>query len=101
MAKTKKALKVQNHHQKPKAKTKKDMKKSINSLYNTLMDEKTKHAKASKIVGFLKDAISVQNSVLTTYKRVNTNLKEQLEVAQNREKHATEVTADLITAMKT
>ena len=100
MAKTKKALKVQNHHQKPKAKTKKDMKKSINSLYTHLMDEKTKHAKASKLIGFLKDALSVQNRVLNTYKRVNADLKEQLEVATNREKHATEVTANLVTAMK-
>ena len=38
---------------KKKAKTKKELKKSVNRLYKALMKEKEKHRKASKMVGYM------------------------------------------------
>lgn len=50
--------------QRKKAKTKKAMKKSINSLWKSLQEEKAKHAKASALVGRMKTAAQKQYSAM-------------------------------------
>lgn len=85
--------------QKKKSKTKKQMKKSINSLWTSLQEEKAKHAKASAIVGHLKQDLDRATRVVTGQRAALREMNHNLAVAGNREEHTTEVMAGLVKAL--
>lgn len=86
--------------QKKKAKNKKQMKKSINSLWTSLQTEKTKHSKASSLVGKLKSALLMSRKLNQHAARQIHMLQAEIQCMKNREDYASEVTAKLIGNMK-
>jgi len=86
--------------QKKKSKTKKQMKKSINSLWKSLQTEKTKHSKASSIVGHMKTNITTAHKAIRFLAQQNRNLKDEINTMHDREEHASEVMAGLVKNMK-
>lgn len=82
--------------QRKKAKSKKEMKKSINSLWKSLQLEKTKHAKASSIVGKLKQELYIQMEKNNWLSDRLDDTNNDLKIAYDREEHTTEVAANLI-----
>lgn len=82
--------------QKKKSKTKKQMKKSINNLWNTLQAEKAKHAKASGLVSRMKINLHVLDNVNNGMRNHISDLENTLESMKNRENHASEVMAQLV-----
>lgn len=81
---------------KQKAKTKKQLKKSVNCLYKALMAEKEKHRKASKMVGYLKQAL--ESSATLTQKigfDVIRHIRQEKILEKNNE-HTLDVSAALI-----
>jgi len=82
--------------QKTKSKTKKDMKKSIDSLWKSLQKEKGRHVAATKHVSYLTQALHSQNDIVETLDRTNDNLGDSLIEKEDKERHTVEFVADLI-----
>ena len=65
---------------KQKAKSKKQLKKSVDNLYKALMKEKCKHQQASKIIGHMKLIIAENRKALCAWRKAyyesNVNLDE-------------------------
>lgn len=84
------------HTGKSKAKTKKQMKKSINSLYTSLQEEKAKHAKASNIVGRHKQSIHTMANMIKDLGCTIIHAQKEIEQLKYDKVHTTEVTAGLV-----
>lgn len=82
--------------QRKKAKTKKQLKKAINRLYNALMKEKESHRKASKIVGHLKQSLARSANVLRDLAHSNMEHKQKTCALTHDNNKTLDVSAELI-----
>ena len=85
--------------QKRKAKTKKEMKKSINNLYKDLMKEKAKHAIASKIIGHLRSVIHERDNAHSTLHTAYTRQQCELNDLYEDRERVMDISADLMKRM--
>jgi len=82
--------------QRKKAKTKKQMRKSINSLWKALQEEKAKHAKASSMVGHMKQNFIQQGKIMSNMADTIREMGEDLIDARFAKRENTKSTANLI-----
>ena len=85
--------------QRKKSKTKKQMKKSINGLYNSLQKEKSKHFKASKMIGYQKRYIQNLEQSVNAFQTELRHAKSVIGQLRYDEQHASEVMANLLRKM--
>jgi len=82
--------------QKKKAKTKKEMKKSIGNLYDALQKEKGRHARASDLIARSKWVTCNMLGQIQQQQEQISTLKERIDKYKYDEKLTSEVTANLI-----
>ena len=82
-----------------KAKTLKQFKKSNKKFYTDLMSEKAKHAKASRIIGEMKQRNVTQLAMIAGMARELMSMRTRINEMEVREDMRTEHTADIISEL--
>ena len=81
---------------KKKSKTKKQLKQSVDNLYEALMKEKEKHRKASKMIGEMKQVINFTSEMADGLMKTNTIQTKAHDPLENDYAFALDVAAEFL-----